>query len=56
MKSMEHMSHGSVSPEIVFPYGFPEAGRYRLFVQVRRARNVETRVFDAQVLSAEKKP
>ncbi len=56
MKSMQHMDHGSVSPEIVFPYGFPEAGRYRLFVQVRREGKVETGVFDAQVLSAEKKP
>jgi hypothetical protein len=56
MKSMEHMSHSAVSPEIVFPYGFPTAGRYRLFVQVRRAGNVETGVFDARVLSVEKKP
>jgi len=56
MKSMQHVSHSAVSPEIVFPYGFPEVGRYRLFVQVRRAGNVETGVFDAQVTSAEVKP
>ncbi|HEV3036210.1 MAG TPA: hypothetical protein VHA33_00225 [Candidatus Angelobacter sp.] len=51
MKSMDHASDGAVSPEIVFPYGFPEAGRYRLFVQVRHAGKVETGVFDAQVTS-----
>jgi hypothetical protein len=56
MKSMEHMSHSAVASEIVFPYGFPTAGRYRLFVQVRRAGTVETGVFDAQVMSAEMKP
>ena len=37
------------SSEITFPYGFPEAGHYRLFVQVKRAGRVETGVFDAQV-------
>ena len=51
MKSMQHVSHSAVSPEIVFPYGFPEAGHHRLFVQVRRAGKVETGVFDAQVTS-----
>ena len=37
------------SSEITFPYGFPEAGRYRLFVQVKREGRVETGVFDAEV-------
>jgi hypothetical protein len=37
------------SSEITFPYGFPQAGYYRLFVQIRRAGRVETGVFDAQV-------
>jgi len=35
--------------EVVFPYGFPKAGLYRIFVQVKRAGHVETGVFDVQV-------
>ena len=44
----EHASH-HISPEITFPYGFPQTGMYRLFVQVKRAGKIETGVFDAQV-------
>jgi hypothetical protein len=35
--------------EVAFPYGFPTAGDYRLFVQVKRAGKIETGVFDARV-------
>jgi len=38
-----------VSPEVSFPYGFPKAGEYRIFVQVKRAGQIETGVFDAHV-------
>jgi len=40
---------GPLAPEVRFPYGFPQAGDYRLFVQVKRAGRVETGVFDAHV-------
>jgi hypothetical protein len=39
----------SIGPEISFPYGFPKPGRYRVFVQIKRAGKVETAVFDANV-------
>jgi hypothetical protein len=32
-----------------FPYGFPSAGRYRIFVQMKHGSIVETGIFDAQV-------
>ena len=47
--SMTGMHHEGVPAEITFPYGFPQAGDYRLFLQVKRAGQVETAVFDAHV-------
>ena len=38
-----------VDPEISFPYGFPKAGLYRVFVQIKRAGRVETGIFDVSV-------
>jgi hypothetical protein len=43
------MPMGAISPEVSFPYGFPKAGRYRIFVQIKRAGRVETGVFDTLV-------
>src|SRR6202034_2054435 len=43
------MSMDKISPEVSFPYGFPKAGEYRIFVQIRRAGRVETGVFDTLV-------
>ena len=47
--SMPMAEAGPLSPEVRFPYGFPRAGDYRIFVQIKRAGHVETGVFDAHV-------
>jgi hypothetical protein len=39
-----------ISNTVEFPYGFPSAGRYRIFVQMKHGTVVETGVFDATVL------
>jgi hypothetical protein len=44
------MSKDPRSAEVSFPYGFPKAGEYRLFVQMKRGGTIETGVFDTQVL------
>jgi hypothetical protein len=45
MAAMSRIEGARVS----FPYGFPSAGRYRLFVQVKYADAVRTGVFDLKV-------
>jgi hypothetical protein len=47
MKMSEHSE--SVSNTVEFPYGFPSAGRYRIFVQMKRGATVETGAFDVTV-------
>ena len=46
---MDHSSRSTPTDEISFPYGFPQPGDYRLFIQVKRHGQVETGVFDAHV-------
>ncbi|MGO9127069.1 MAG: hypothetical protein ACLP6G_19560 [Terriglobales bacterium] len=51
---MGHSAQGDMHMQalpatVSFPYGFPKAGNYRLFVQIKRHGQVETGVFDAGV-------
>jgi hypothetical protein len=45
-----HAGHVAALPPVVsFPYGFPQPGDYRIFVQIKRAGRIETGVFDTRV-------
>jgi hypothetical protein len=47
---MEMGGHSEpISNTVEFPYGFPSAGRYRIFVQMKHGSTVETGAFDALV-------
>ncbi len=43
------MAMDTPSSTVAFPYGFPKAGNYRIFVQMKRGSTVETGIFDAVV-------
>jgi hypothetical protein len=51
MPNMQGMDmEGTGLPNTVsFPYGFPSAGQYRIFVQMKHGKTIETGVFDANV-------
>lgn len=44
-----NMSSSALPNVVSFPYGFPSAGQYRIFVQMKHGSTVETGVFDADV-------
>ena len=47
---MEMGQHSEpISNTVEFPYGFPSAGRYRIFVQMKHGTTIETGAFDASV-------
>ncbi len=48
------MPSGALPNTVGFPYGFPSAGQYRIFVQMKHGATVETGTFDADVPSPAK--
>jgi hypothetical protein len=45
---MENMDHKSGPAEVSFPYGFPQRGEYRIFIQIKKSGKIETGAFVAK--------
>ena len=43
------MSHNELPAEFSFPYAFPSAGQYRVWVQLRHRRAIRSAAFDVSV-------
>jgi hypothetical protein len=52
--AVDHARHHGMTfpPRVRFPYVFPRAGAYRVFVQVKRGGRIETAAFDVDVAPA----
>jgi hypothetical protein len=50
MGNMKHENNGHHSGQVTFPYAFPKAGHYRVWLQVKREGKILTGVFDADVI------
>jgi hypothetical protein len=50
MGDMKHETNGHHGGEVTFPYVFPKAGNYRIWLQVKREGKILTGVFDAKVI------
>jgi hypothetical protein len=44
-----NLEHAQLPAEVAFPYGLPKPGNYRIVVQIKRAGQVETGIFDVHV-------
>ena len=44
-----HQMGSGLPADVSFPFGLPQPGDYRIYVQIKRAGRVETGVFDAHV-------
>jgi hypothetical protein len=50
MGNMKHEANGHHGGQVTFPYVFPKAGHYRVWLQVKRDGKILTGVFDANVI------
>ena len=46
MAGMDRSGGSTIPSTVSFPYGFPSAGNYRIFVQMKHGNTVETAAFD----------
>jgi hypothetical protein len=48
--SMDHSAHAAaIEGRVDVPYAFPRAGKYRMWVQIRRSGQIKTVAFDVDV-------